>query len=180
MFENIIINYSEGNINTEILLLILGAFIFGFILKWLWEIFFEIEDDEKFILENNNSRLFKKEKVEKKFLKNENLIIKNKLENIEAKVIRVNTNNEEENLNNISKKNLNSKIKFNNNNLKIIEGIGPKIEEILKNNNIVNWKDLSEIDSQKIQLFLEEAGSKFSFHNPKTWPEQAFLAHQNK
>ena len=64
--------------------------------------------------------------------------------------------------------------------LKVIEGIGPKIESILKNAQINTWKDLSQMNEESIRGILKEAGDNFSFHNPKTWPDQAKLAHQGK
>ena len=66
--------------------------------------------------------------------------------------------------------------KFKENDLMIVEGIGPKIAELLNINGITTWKGLSDTPSRKIKSILEGAGSRFSLANPITWPKQAALA----
>lgn len=60
--------------------------------------------------------------------------------------------------------------------LKIIEGIGPKIEGLLKDAEIKTWKDLSEAEVDKLQTILDNAGDAYRMHSPNTWPKQAKLA----
>ena len=57
--------------------------------------------------------------------------------------------------------------------LKKIEGIGPKIEELIKNGGIKTWSALSQTDPSVIQQFLNEAGPRYKMHNPGSWPLQA-------
>jgi large subunit ribosomal protein L27 len=64
--------------------------------------------------------------------------------------------------------------------LKKIEGIGPKIAELLNNAGIMTFAQLSETSVDSIKAILEEAGSRFSIHNPSTWPKQAGLAAKGK
>ncbi len=64
--------------------------------------------------------------------------------------------------------------------LKIIEGIGPKIESILKEANIHTWKDLSNCSPSKIQKILERTNPNYRVHNPTTWPDQANLANNGQ
>ena len=65
--------------------------------------------------------------------------------------------------------------------LKIIEGIGPKIEEILKKNGIDTWKKLSEAKPDEIKkILIEKGGERFKMHDPSTWPKQAELAYKGK
>lgn len=59
-------------------------------------------------------------------------------------------------------------------NLEIIEGIGPKIAEILKSAGITTFGQLSEMDSVKIKEIL--VASNLRVNDPTTWPEQARLA----
>lgn len=66
--------------------------------------------------------------------------------------------------------------KFKLNDLKIIEGIGPKIAELLNDNGIATWKDLSSTNAKEIESILEKGGNRFSFANPISWPKQASLA----
>ncbi|MEL7222713.1 MAG: helix-hairpin-helix domain-containing protein [Bacteroidota bacterium] len=60
--------------------------------------------------------------------------------------------------------------------LKIIEGIGPKIEEVLKAAGITDWAELAATEPGRLKEILEEAGGRFRMHNPYTWPLQARLA----
>ena len=67
-----------------------------------------------------------------------------------------------------------------NNDLKIIEGIGPKIEELLIKKGIDTWYILGNTTVNELIEILEEAGERFSLHSPKTWPKQAKLAANNE
>ena len=64
--------------------------------------------------------------------------------------------------------------------LKIIEGIGPKIEEILNREGIHTYEQLMETSLLRIAGFLKKAGPRYQLHDPSTWPEQAALAKQQK
>jgi small subunit ribosomal protein S1 len=64
--------------------------------------------------------------------------------------------------------------------LKKIEGIGPKISEILSSKGIASFKDLSEAKADDIRAILEDAGSRYKMHDPTTWPQQAGLAAVDK
>ncbi len=60
--------------------------------------------------------------------------------------------------------------------LKIIEGIGPKIEKVLKDADINDWATLAGTEPGRLKDILEDAGGRFRMHNPYTWPLQARLA----
>ncbi len=64
--------------------------------------------------------------------------------------------------------------------LKIVEGIGPKIEGLFNNFDIKTWKALSEASQEKCQEVLNSGGERYRIHNPGTWPEQAKLAYEGK
>jgi len=55
-----------------------------------------------------------------------------------------------------------------------IEGIGPKINQVLQGAGIFSYKQLSESDPVTLQSLLDE--SRLSFTDPDSWPEQAKLA----
>lgn len=57
-----------------------------------------------------------------------------------------------------------------------IEGIGPKIAQILGEGGIQNFAQLANSDPGKIKEVLMTAGPNYAVHNPTTWPEQARLA----
>ncbi|MEE9438178.1 MAG: helix-hairpin-helix domain-containing protein [Saprospiraceae bacterium] len=60
-------------------------------------------------------------------------------------------------------------------NLQLIEGIGPKMEEVLKENGISDLAILGSKSSADIQAILDKYGDKYKIMNPKTWPQQAKL-----
>ena len=65
-------------------------------------------------------------------------------------------------------------------NLTKIEGIGPKISEILTNAGVSTYALLAESDVEKLKEILAEAGGRYKSHDPTTWPEQAKLAADGK
>jgi predicted flap endonuclease-1-like 5' DNA nuclease len=65
-------------------------------------------------------------------------------------------------------------------NLKIVEGIGPKIEELCNGIDVWTWKQLSETSVERLQEMLDAAGKRYQIHNPSTWPAQALMAHDGK
>ena len=61
--------------------------------------------------------------------------------------------------------------------LKIIEGIGPKIEEILHDAGTKTFAELAAASVSELEKIVrEDAGIRIAF--PDTWPEQAKLAAQ--
>ncbi len=64
--------------------------------------------------------------------------------------------------------------------LKVVEGIGPKIEKLLHAENITTWALLSATDPARIKDILLAAGPRYRIHDPSTWPQQADLAHHGK
>lgn len=58
--------------------------------------------------------------------------------------------------------------------LKIIEGIGPRIEEVLKAAGVTNYAALADLRPGRLQTIMREAGKRMA--KPDTWPEQARLA----
>lgn len=67
-----------------------------------------------------------------------------------------------------------AKVKYDD--LEIVEGIGPKIAQVLKAAGIDTWLALAETSADKIREILDGAGSAFQMHDPSTWPAQARLA----
>ncbi|MDO8366476.1 MAG: hypothetical protein Q7T20_06745 [Saprospiraceae bacterium] len=60
--------------------------------------------------------------------------------------------------------------------LTVIEGIGPKIQMLLNQYGIYNYRQLSESDVLRLKEILAAAGSQLAMHDPGTWPSQASLA----
>ncbi|MBK9507990.1 MAG: hypothetical protein IPO04_00300 [Cytophagaceae bacterium] len=61
-------------------------------------------------------------------------------------------------------------------NLRIIEGIGPKIVEVLKKSGITDFKSLASTSVEKLEDILKNEGPRYALQNPSTWPMQADLA----
>ena len=57
--------------------------------------------------------------------------------------------------------------------LQKIEGIGPKISQILVAKGIVDLTALAETGVEQLQAILKDAGSRYKLADPTTWPEQA-------
>ena len=55
-----------------------------------------------------------------------------------------------------------------------IEGIGPKVAQVLADAGIKTFAQLAEAEIESLREILREAGLQFM--NPTTWPEQAALA----
>lgn len=64
--------------------------------------------------------------------------------------------------------------------LTVIEGIGPKIAELLNQHGIETYRDLATHPAYKIKQILETAGPGYAIRDPKTWSEQAMLADSGK
>jgi len=65
--------------------------------------------------------------------------------------------------------------------LKKIEGIGPKIASILSESGYETFAKLAKADPEKIrEILLEKGGKRYSMHDPTTWPKQAELAAAGK
>ncbi len=60
--------------------------------------------------------------------------------------------------------------------LKVVEGIGPKIEQILHAAGILTLAMLAETEIDVLRQILAEAGPRFRLADPSTWPQQARLA----
>lgn len=66
------------------------------------------------------------------------------------------------------------------NDLKIVEGIGPKIQELFHASHITTWKELSEAGVSRCKQVLDKAGPRFKIHDPASWPMQAKMAYEGK
>ncbi|MFV0247477.1 MAG: hypothetical protein ACK5H1_00750 [Tenacibaculum sp.] len=126
--------------------------------------------NDKTLKANLNDEI-KKLEVELKNCKQSNLHLESKLSNIKS--------SEETSFDASTAMTIFGK-KIKQNDLKIVEGIGLKIEELFHNFNIKTWKSLSETSVEKCREILNSGGSSFKMHQPKTWPKQAQLAYEGK
>lgn len=61
-------------------------------------------------------------------------------------------------------------------NLRKLEGIGPKVAQVLNGAGILTFDQLAQTEVSRLGTILEEAGSAFKGMNPENWPDQASLA----
>ena len=64
--------------------------------------------------------------------------------------------------------------------LKKIEGIGPKIAGIFNDAGITTFVQLAETSVEKLQEILAAAGSRYASKKPGSWPKQAKMAAEGK
>jgi len=64
--------------------------------------------------------------------------------------------------------------------LKIVEGIGPKIEELFNKAGIYTFAQLADTSATRMKEILDKAGSRFQIHDPTTWADQAAMARDGK
>jgi predicted flap endonuclease-1-like 5' DNA nuclease len=64
--------------------------------------------------------------------------------------------------------------------LKRIEGIGPKIEKLLNKDEIYTWDELAQAPLDRLRKILGRAGEHYRIHDPKSWPDQAKLASEGR
>lgn len=60
--------------------------------------------------------------------------------------------------------------------LTLVEGIGPKTQDLLSESDITTFKQLAQTPVNELQAMLDAGGSRFKLCHPETWPEQAQLA----
>lgn len=61
-----------------------------------------------------------------------------------------------------------------------IEGIGPKIAELLNDAGIVSFAELAATKKSTLTSILTAAGSRYAVHDPSTWAQQSKLAASEK
>ncbi|HEX9955646.1 MAG TPA: 50S ribosomal protein L17 [Fibrella sp.] len=64
--------------------------------------------------------------------------------------------------------------------LKLVEGIGPKIAELLNNAGVTTFAQLADASDETVQAVLTEAGPRYNTHDATTWNEQAALLRDGK
>lgn len=64
--------------------------------------------------------------------------------------------------------------------LKLVEGIGPKIEELFHSAGLKTWWDISQASSERLKEILNNGGTQFKMHEPGTWPKQCLLMVEGK
>jgi len=66
------------------------------------------------------------------------------------------------------------------NDLKLIEGIGPKIEGLFQNHGVDTWLKLADLNVAECREILMTGGTRYRLHDPASWPMQARMAAEGK
>lgn len=64
--------------------------------------------------------------------------------------------------------------------LTVIEGIGPKINDLFKNAGLKTFAQVAAASVPQMRKILDDGGPRFRIANPSTWAQQAGLAATNK
>ncbi len=59
--------------------------------------------------------------------------------------------------------------------LRLVEGIGPKIETLMNRDGIRTWAELAAAPLSRLERILDNAGPRYNMHEPGTWSRQAAL-----
>lgn len=59
--------------------------------------------------------------------------------------------------------------------LRLVEGIGPKIERLMNRDGIRTWAELADAPLSRLERILHRAGRRYNMHVPETWSRQASL-----
>ncbi|RMF29062.1 MAG: DUF4332 domain-containing protein [Bacteroidetes bacterium] len=201
MFENITQEgpgiASAATHTWEIIIMLLVAALIGLLLGYvLWSRFRSMYLDMKAQNERLHSKLtdlekehaslkYKHDELEKdnnglrakiRSLEADKVILNTKLKKLEAALEGEGGNEGQEAM--TTAQGLTGAVKADD--FKKIEGIGPKIEQLLKDAGIQSYAQLAAASVDKLKEILEKAGSRYQMHDPSTWPKQAQLAAEGK
>ena len=174
MFNNITASYDSSDASWEIIIMLLIAFILGFILRHLLGCKSEAEKKPE---QKAKSQVKKKEAI----IKTETQPKIKNLTRVELAIREMKRENKilaampslpvpKEIRKQISKPE----------SLQQVEGIGPKIEGLLHVGGILTMRELATADLYLVQDILTAAGPHYTVHSPKTWATQAELIADRK
>ncbi len=69
--------------------------------------------------------------------------------------------------------------KSNHSDFTVVEGIGPKINDLLHAAKIHTFEDLAKAKTKTVQGILDKAGPNYRMADPGTWPKQSKMAWKN-
>lgn len=195
MFENITQSYDKTDATLEILILLIVAFILGYLLRYFigGKYRNRVEELEEQLdqLESRGqapeSQVGKDFEAERKKLNREIQSLRSSNEGLEAQIVTLKSTNDHLQsevvaLKEAAKKQASTQVlpamsvPDPEDNLKQIEGIGPKIEQLLKNDGIKTFEALSKAKTERLKEILKNGGDRFRMHDPGTWPRQAKMA----
>ncbi len=181
-------NEAFWNHSLEILIMLLVAFLLGVLLGYiLWHAYRQMHDDllkehnglkERFLsLEKDHVSLkYKHDELEK-----DNNGLRSRVRSLEADVAVLETKLHKANeALQASQAGNTASSAAPTDDLTKIEGIGPKIAELLQREGIKTFATLAKTTPEKLKAILAAGGNRFQMHDPTSWPKQALLAAEGK
>lgn len=62
----------------------------------------------------------------------------------------------------------------------MVEGIGPKIEQLFHNAGLKTWASVAASKVERLKEILVTGGERFKMHDPGTWPKQCQMRVDDK
>lgn len=175
----------------EILIMLVGAFILGWLARWVYELVmyppFLLEDHIDEYITHDDGTVIRH---------HEDMVVhsegKPEQESVDTIQEQVDTPEEQATPKKADSKKQESDVQYEatqspvvmmpykQDDLKMVEGIGPKIAQLLQEGGIHTWQDLANTEAEDIKTILRAAGERYRIHDPTTWPEQAQLAVEHK
>lgn len=188
-------DYTFGIASLEIALLCLGFFLLGMLLCWLLRKMGvccrqSSYTDESMAWERNENnpntdlswdkprakRKFPTPSTSGSFTADINTLLRDKTTSTTTTNVSSNSSNIASIASSIASSTIASLGNGRKDDLKKLEGIGPKIEKLLNSAGIQNFDQLAAITPDLLKSLLDAEGGQFKMHDPKTWPYQAELA----
>jgi len=162
-------SYGKGTATLEIIIMLLVAFILGYLLRY----FLDKSKDQTQWREKYHSARHDYELLEKRFslIQNDNRKLTSELDECLKRAQKVDTatyglTGATDSTSGPDKKD----------DLKVVEGIGPKIEQLLYAEAIYTWQDLAGTPVERLREILDQAGPRYRVHDPASWPLQSRMA----
>lgn len=183
MFEQVTTTYTGADATGEILLIVLVSIILGWIARWVYDILtydhVYYEDHIHDVVHDHGRTITHDEDIKVRMDEEEEQATDHKVQDTHAQV--------PEKIESVAAPAPESApapvvesrvvaMPYKQDDLKIIEGVGPKIEQLLQEGGLDTWEKLAAADPQDIKTLLRAAGDRYRIHDPTTWPEQAQLA----
>ena len=156
-------SYTGADATGEILVMLAVAFCLGYLLRWAWEKFMYVDMYRDYSVPVSVHTATEETKPTHTTTYTENNITTTNTENMVVPMPQQTT-----------------AMPYKQDDLKMVEGIGPKIESLLQDAGIVSWRDLANTEVSRLREILNSAGERYRIHDPSTWPEQSRLAFENK
>ncbi|NPA46456.1 MAG: hypothetical protein GXO24_04485 [Chlorobi bacterium] len=162
-------SYGKTTATVEIIIMLLVAFILGYMLRY----FLEKSKDQTDWKAKFESLQHEHEMLDKRFslIRDENRQLTTELDECRKKALSARNTGY-----GFAGTAAKTAAPARKDDLKVVEGIGPKIEQLLYAEAIYTWEDLADTPVERLRQILDKAGPRYRVHDPESWPFQARMA----